>query len=157
MGEGTAPAAGPADGAAAGAGAAGAGAAAAAATPPPRLTRMRAPLCSISISVRPVSFSNCANSRIAVASTAGLASDFEEGLSPLELISTCFWKTEFRQSHPPRADSLAPPGPSRCRWRLWKHRNGCDRARAGEYWKDAPRSPESSAPGWNPGWRWRYG
>ncbi len=60
--------------------------------PPPRLTRMRAPLRSISISVRPVSFSSFASSRTASASALGFfaveAGAFLAGAFFLELISS---------------------------------------------------------------------
>src|SRR5690242_11157217 len=92
MGEVTAPACGPEAGAAAGA-AAGAGAlttgaaAAMAAITPARATRMRAPFCSTSISVNPVSAKRSERARIASASMPGLLPDRRDFKSSLALMS----------------------------------------------------------------------
>src|ERR1700742_4110887 len=89
MGELTAPGLGPVDGAAAatGAGAATIGAAATVANAPARATRIRAPFCSTSISVRPVSAKRSDKARIASASMPGLLPDRRDFKSSLVLMS----------------------------------------------------------------------
>src|ERR1700691_2580121 len=101
MGEVTAPACGPVDGAAvlgaADTGAATIGADVIAAIAPARATRMRAPLCSISISVSPVSVRRSESARIALASMLGG--------SFLLFISSIPWaRPEWRRPRQPPED-----------------------------------------------------
>src|SRR5580698_9111685 len=108
MGDVTAPADGPEEGAAvwaeAGAAATGAGWVAIAAMAPARATRMRAPFCSTSISVKPVSARRSDKARIASVSMPGLLLDRRDLRSFFSFMSFFLWA---RSAEPPRHRSPA--------------------------------------------------